>query len=171
MAQQTDGSVSGMPVAPVSNSSKKVWWILAALVLVGIVVYLLMAGSDNSSPATVANSISVSDQNPNTVAVVIDSAELATAGFIVLHQDNNNAPGAIVAQSKVLPAGSYKNQSIIVTTTPGASYWAMLHSDDGNGVFEAAKDQPLTGSNGQPVMIKFRVQEAGLINGEIDIKG
>ena len=99
--------------------------------------------------------------NTNAVAVNIDSATLAVTGFIAIHADNNGAPGAYVGGSKILSAGTHINETIIITTTPGSYYFAMLHADNGNVIFEAEKDLPIKNSSGEIIMARFQVKPSG----------
>ena len=146
---------------------------VGVIVVAAIVVFMVMRGSGTTSTDTTAggNTISVSDQDPNSVAVVIDSATLSVPGFIVIHEDTNGAPGVTIAESSALTAGTYANKSVIVTMKPGATYWAMLHSDDGNGIYNAANDLPIKDASGMPVMAKFKVKTASNLNGSPDVKG
>jgi hypothetical protein len=58
-----------------------------------------------------------------------------------------------------------------MTTGPGRYYWAMLHGDDGNGLFDIERDTALKNKADEIVMKRFQVKLSGLLNGEPDIKG
>ncbi len=70
-------------------------------------------------------------------------------------------PGKILGASGVLQAGDTKNLTPITlsrATADGETLYAMLHLDDGNGVFNPAKDKPaLDFLGGSPVMMIFTV--------------
>ena len=154
-----------------TNNNNKVWWVVGIIVVVGIGAWMLMRPDPAAAPveAPSQSSITMSDQDANMVGVTIDSVTFAVSGFIEIHADDAGKPSAYVGSSKVMAPGTYTNESIIMTTTPGSYYWAMLHSDDGNGIFEAAKDLPIKNAAGEPVMQKFQVKPTDLI--KIDIKG
>ncbi len=88
-------------------------------------------------------SISVPEgqQSMSTVTVV---ATLVRSGFITLHQSVGPAPGPIIGTSQLLNEGS---QTVVIplseSMTPGLTYIALLHVDDGDGVFEAREDMPV----------------------------
>lgn len=147
-----------------TNNNNKVWWIVGIIIVIAIVAWMLFKPKNAAAPVTsipAVSAITVSDQDANTVGVTINSATLAVAGFIEIHADVNGSIGTYVGSSKVLAAGTYANQSIIMSTVPGASYWAMLHADDGNGIFEPEKDLPIKNADGEIVMQKFQVKLAG----------
>jgi hypothetical protein len=54
--------------------------------------------------------------------------------------------------------------NVITTLTPGKYYWAMLHTDDGNGIFNPATDVAANNPNGDAVMVRFMVK--GVVKGE-----
>jgi hypothetical protein len=109
------------------------------------------------------NSINVTNQNPDSISILIDYASLQAPGFIVIHQVNTQGePGTIIASSNILSPGEHRSVPIIVTTTPDTSYIAMLHADDGNNNFDPQFDPPLTDNNGNVVMITFRVNPSQL---------
>ncbi|MEZ4620921.1 MAG: fasciclin domain-containing protein, partial [Caldilineaceae bacterium] len=83
-------------------------------------------------------SVTVIDQGSNGSNVAVLQAVAAQAGWMVIHADNDGAPGAVLGQTG-LPAGTTDN--IIVTLNEPISgetkLWAMLHVDEGEaGVYE-----------------------------------
>ena len=152
-----------------TNNNNKVWWVVGIIIVIALGAWMFMRSRTTQNPtASMQSSIMVSDQAASSVSVNIDSVTLAVAGFIEIHADVNGAQAAYVGSSKVFAAGTYTNQSIIMTTTPGAYYWAMLHADDGNGIFEAAKDLPIMNDAGEPVMARFQVKAVTI---DLEIKG
>jgi len=111
----------------------------------------------NEQGATVPklkNAINVSDQAADT-SIDIDYLSLQDPGFVVIHGVENGQPGKIIAKSGLIGAGTKQDLLVPYTTTPGTTYYAMLHSDDGDGVFNMATDLPLIGSDTHPVMDMF----------------
>lgn len=106
---------------------------------------------------TEINRLVVTDQFPGTI-VYISAVELADNGFVVIHRESTDGkPGEIVG-SEFFDRGTNPGQITLVRTTNDMdSYFAMLHKDDGDGRFNAAKDLPIKDSKGQVIMLKFRV--------------
>jgi hypothetical protein len=144
-----------------------IWIIVIVLVILGI-YFLAMRKSAVNTPQTIlpgdANALIVADQNPNNLGVLVDSVSLVAPGFVVIHEDVNGAPGAIVGSSTLIPVGVRYNMNVITTLTPGKYYWAMLHTDDGNGIFNPATDVAANNPNGDAVMVRFMVK--GVVKGE-----
>ena len=78
----------------------------------------------------------------------------------------------ILGVSGLLPSGETKNTPPIAlsgATKDGETLYAMLHLDDGDGAFDAAKDKPAQDKvGGEPVMMIITVSqdttEPGAIN-------
>lgn len=105
------------------------------------------------------NAIVVTDQKPGPTIAVAD-ALLKAPGFVVIHEDNGGAPGAIIGSSALLEAS--ENLNVIITLTraakDGETLHAMLHADvNGNGAFEAATDTPVESELGGPIHGSFGV--------------
>lgn len=82
-------------------------------------------------------------------------------GWVVIHEDNEGAPGAILGAAW-LPAGSHKNVNIALlrNTEPGRRYYAMLHHEVNDGskshLFDLGKDLPMQDAGGNIIMISFK---------------
>jgi hypothetical protein len=82
-------------------------------------------------------------------------------GWVVIHADENGAPGAVLGYSNALPSGL--STGITITIDPsaaGSTVWAMLHSDTGAaGTYEFGEvdgaDTPVLDAGGSPVMSSF----------------
>jgi hypothetical protein len=90
--------------------------------------------------------------------IIIDEVSFTTPGYVVIHENINGKPGKIIAQSGLI-SGTRHDLVIRLTTKAGMSYIAMLHTDDGDGKFNATKDQPTLGANNQPVTIQFNISK------------
>lgn len=149
-----------------TNNNKKVWWAVGIIIIAAIGTWMFMR-SQSVTPVTevpTVSSITVSDQDANTIGVTIDSVTLNVSGFIGIYEDSESIPGVgrIVGYSKLLAGGTHNGESIIMTTFPGRYYLVFLYADDGNGIFEAAKDLPIkNAASDQPVMARFQVKPAG----------
>jgi hypothetical protein len=89
--------------------------------------------------------------------VVIDQVLYSADGWIVIHEDNGNAPGPVIGKSAI-SAGV--NTSVTVTldrnVISGEKLYAMLHSDDGDGMYEfPGPDAPVMDANGDVVTPSF----------------
>ncbi len=161
------------------------------LIILGVVVVILGGATffyrdNNVEPATTGdsvglpaqtglvignNAIYVADQAP-AQAVLVAVVRLEQTGLVVIHEDKSGQPGQILGTSAVLSAGETKNLTPIKLsrlTKDGETLYAMLHLDDGDGVFDPAKDRPVFGSLGDnPIMMIFTVSldatEPGAVN-------
>ncbi|MBI2068534.1 MAG: hypothetical protein HYT67_00270 [Candidatus Yanofskybacteria bacterium] len=132
---------------------------IKALLIIGIIVaagvgavFLFLGNNDGSGSADDSaglvvreNAIYVAEQPPsNIVSVAI--VRLGKPGFVVIHEDVNEAPGRILGVSDLIAPGETKDSLPITlsrSTLDGETIYAMLHFDDGDGVFDAAKDNPV----------------------------
>ena len=155
---------------PESNSGLQTWqWVVTAIVVIVLIVIGIMIFGKKSAPSTEApsdtatttvsntpgvNSIVMADQYPGNVAY-ISSVQLANAGWVAIHKDNKGQPGAIIGYAW---ADAGVNPVKVTLTAPmvdGGTYYAMLHSDDGDKKFDANLDLPLKDSNGNIIMRVF----------------
>lgn len=79
--------------------------------------------------------------------VAVLSAALKENGYVVVHKEENGKPGRIIGMSKMLVPGLYSNRTVSLTegVAPGEVLYAMLHVDNGDGVFFAENDTPMKG--------------------------
>jgi len=155
-----------------------------AVVIVGAVGYYLYSStapasenttenSSNTSAGMLAeeNAVVVSEQKPGST-VTGSVVYLAAPGFLVIHEDADGAPGAILGASAVLQAG--ENTEVPVTLSrasrDGERLYAMLHSDvDGNGTFDAVFDLPVQSILGGPIHGWFDVSSSASENVPVSI--
>lgn len=130
------------------------------------------AGSNDSTGFIVSNNaIYVADQLPGR-SVSIAVMQLEKPGFVVILKDNAGTPGKILGVSGALPTWETKNIGPIGLsriTKDGEVLYAMLYLDDGDDVFDSAKDKPALDSLGdEPVLMIFSVStnasEVGAVN-------
>jgi hypothetical protein len=147
-------------VSPQSNKQK---WIIG-----GVIVVLLIAGiamynrsqtikDPNNITVGDQNSIDVGAQDPDSVAVLISQVSFITPGFVVIQENNNGVVGKVLTYSKLFTPGFYKNQTVIMNMKAGASYFATLYGDNGNGQFDIATDTILKDPAGVVVQMQFKV--------------
>jgi len=97
---------------------------------------------------------------------------LENPGFVVIHEDSAGTPGKILGASSLVPAGETKNVPIALSraTKDGEIIYVMLHLDDGDGKFDAAKDKPALDSvSGEPVMMVVMVSKDAAEAGEVSL--
>ncbi len=137
---------------------------VVVIVLIGIVMFLQKDKSgDSVGLMTGKNAINVAEQAPSSEAR-ISLAVLEAKGYIVIHKISAGAPGEVIGASELLPKGKSENTpvSLMSPMQIGQKYAAMLHLDDGDGVFDAVVDIPALDSvSGSPVMMEFEVSAAG----------
>ncbi len=106
---------------------------------------------------TMGPALTVTDQESNGANVTVAEATAEDAGWMVIHIDDNGAPGAVLGQAS-LPAGTTANIVVALNEplTETTQLWAMLHADEGEiGVYEfPGPDVPVTNNN-EIVMAAF----------------
>ena len=157
---------------PESNQSGlRTWqWVVTAiiviiLIIIGVMVFRNKTPAGTETPNTTAtttdsnalgvNSIVMSDQYPGNV-VYLSSVQLAKAGWVEIHKDNKGQPGDGIGYAW---ANEGINPLKITLTSPmvdGGTYYAMLHSDNGDKKFDGSVDLPLKDSNNNIIMRVFR---------------
>jgi len=155
------------------NQGIKTWqWVVTVIVIIILIVlgYYLFKGNAADAPAagetpiageTVApdanevNRIVVADQYPGNV-VYLSSVQLANGAWVEVHKDNNGTPGAIIGSAYFEKGINPGKITLTEKTVNGGVYYAMIHSDDGDKKFDAAKDLPMKDSKGNVIMKLFR---------------
>lgn len=165
------------------ESGLRTWqWVVTAIVIVvliiiGIFVFGKKAPSapttgDNMSSSTPAinqpgdNSIIMSDQFPGNV-VYVSSATVSKGAWLEIHKDNAGQPGAYIGSAWVNAGTSPVKVTVTSPIVDGGTYYAMLHSDDGDQKFDASKDLPMKDANGNIIMRVFH----GSISAGNNVKG
>lgn len=158
------------------QSGVKTWqWVVTVvviivLIIIGIWVFggkgsststdeTATSADDNSNTPGALNRVVMNDQYPGNV-VYLNSAQFAAPGWVVIHADNAGTPGKIIGQT-YFDAGI--NPGKITLTQPmvdGATYYAMMHSDNGDKKFDATVDVPLKDANGNIIMKVFHASSA-----------
>lgn len=147
------------------NSKGALIWIIIIIVLLVLGTWLIVRNNDTETMPeentettmnTVENKLAVKDQFPGDIAFVSDLS-LRDAGFVAIHKDNAGAPGEIIG-TKYFEKGSTVVGQVNLTqkTENGKTYYAMLHTDDGDKVFDASKDLPAKDAAGMNVMKSFK---------------
>jgi hypothetical protein len=103
--------------------------------------------------------------------VFIESVSLNNAGYVVIHRDNGGKPGKVIGVSKLLQPGTMENflMDIDEEVVEGDSLFAMVHSDDGDGVFDAVLDVPTVDMEGNILLVGFSIVGEGALDNEIKL--
>ena len=107
----------------------------------------LLPGGDTEMP------VFVLEEQPRADTLDIASVTLVEPGFVVIHDNADGEPGAVLGHSELLEPGTHEDVSIALDSPgTGTGVWPMLHTDDGDGAYEfPGPDAPLT-IDGAPVM-------------------
>lgn len=116
------------------------------------------------------NAIYVADQIPGQ-SIAIDVVALGEAGFVVIHEAEGEKPKAIIGASRLLPYGDTATLPIVLSrqVLHGETFFAMLHRDNGDELFDPTQDTPIVSGNGEPFMMQFMIDEKALEPGVISL--
>lgn len=118
------------------------------------------------------NAIVALDQKPDD-EIVISEVVLVEDGFVVIHEVNEDGdPGEIIAASAFLEAGEeHMDVSIALSEEPAdeTELIAMLHSDNGDEIFDAEMDAPILSELGGPIMMSFMIDTAAGENFDVKL--
>jgi hypothetical protein len=144
------------------------WIVTVIVIIVLIIIGVLVFGGDNDDMGTIdnpgtttpgttvgVNRVVMSDQYPGNI-VYLSSVQFENGGWVAIHKDNAGQPGAIIGQTYFEKGINPGRVTLTQATVEGGTYYAMLHSDDGDKKFDAAKDLPLRDSNNSIIMKIFR---------------
>ena len=155
------------------NQGIRTWqWVVTVIVIIILIVlgYYLFKGNGGANSATNSptptptdvvvdtneiNRIVLSDQYPGNV-VYVSSVQSANGAWVEIHKDNNGQPGAYIGSAWVDKGIAPVKVTLTEKMVNGGLYYAMLHSDNGDKKFDAAKDLPLKDSRGNIIMKAFR---------------
>lgn len=104
-----------------------------------------------------ANSI-VAPNQPAGYRIILSTVTMANDGWVVIHEDANGVPGNVLGAQR-FSAGAYKDGTVelLRNTVEGDTYYAMIHTDDGDKMFDLVKDTPVKNSHDTPIMTAFNV--------------
>ena len=134
----------------------------------GDVSGLMVSGSENkkepakdeaasdSLPAVFGgtNTISVRDQSAGK-KVDISSVNLEHRSWVVIHEEVDGKPARILGAQRFNEGAHSGAVDLLRATEEGKTDYAMLHSDDGDAVFDSKKDAPLEDASGAVIMMRF----------------
>lgn len=113
-------------------------------------------GANLEPTMSAENSIAVEDQNEG-VRIILDSVTLKESGWAVIHEDSDGTPGRILGAQLFDPGTTEPSVvDLLRGTLAGNTYYAMLHSDNGDRSFIPKQDPPLLDGEGNPIMMRFQ---------------
>lgn len=115
---------------------------------------------ENTRAPSETNSVAISDYTPGQT-VTLYTVVLEKPGYVMIHEDDGSGkPGAGIGNSPLLPAGESSNVKVALLrpSVDGETLYAMLHTDDGDGVFGfPGPDAPLKDKQGDIIMMNYTV--------------
>jgi LPXTG-motif cell wall-anchored protein len=112
--------------------------VMIAGLLTALLISMATSGGMVLAQAADTAGVTVSDQESDGTRVTVDEVVATQAGWIVIHQDADGQPGAVIGQTGV-PVGTTNNVIVFLTEAVAGDtpLWAMLHVDEGEaGVYE-----------------------------------
>lgn len=133
---------------------------LERLYVVALVLGLFLMAVPAVS-AQVTPSVSVSDQAIENGTVTVDNVVSDGPGWIVIHTEQDGAPGPVIGHAAVSD-GENQNVSVAIDEAQATdTLYAMLHTDAGQiGTYEFPGDDAPVQVEGQIVMMPFAVTAA-----------
>lgn len=153
-----------------TTSGIKTWqWIVTVVVIIALIVIgILVFGGSSSTEQTTseeasttetvasnANRIVMSDQYPGNV-VYLSSVQVDGPAWVAIHADQNGQPGKVIGSAHFDKGINPGRITLTQPTVEGKTYYAMLHSDNGDSKFDEVKDAPMKDANGNIIMRVFR---------------
>ncbi|NUQ56952.1 MAG: hypothetical protein HUT38_00420 [Candidatus Paceibacter sp.] len=149
------------------SSAPMIIGIIIALAVIGVIVWLF-AGRRAPAPEVenggeeqmMEDSLTMMDQKPGRF-VNVREAKLSKKGFIAIHEEQAGGPGSTIGNSSLLNVGTSRDTSVTLSrrSVAGENMYAMLHWDNGDGVYNTADDQPAKDKNGNTVVVKFKIRD------------
>jgi hypothetical protein len=153
-------------------------WTVAGIIAVIVIGFLLMRRQPaNPSVANDNNFSNPVVNNPNDIGMMVEdnsiyvsgmgeddeltatTAVLKDGGYVVVHEDDDGKPAAILGNSSYLDAGTHNNVKVQLSRAvkENDTLHVMLHGDDGDKSFSESKDTDIKGRSGQPISMAVRV--------------
>lgn len=111
--------------------------------------------AQTSTSAIESGKITVNNQSPGK-NVAVASVTMSVSGWVAIHEETSGKPARILGARR-FDKGIYSdgNVELLRATESGKTYYAMLHTDDGDYAFDVKKDMPMKDASGNLVMVKF----------------
>lgn len=107
------------------------------------------------------NAVMANNQTPG-ISVKISFVSFAKGGYVVIHErKDDGTPGAILGNVGHLLPGESRDIEVMLSrpSIDKENLFAMLHQDNGDGVFNLSDDAPIKDDEGNIVMVKFMIDK------------
>jgi len=114
------------------------------------------------------NVILITDFSKNE-SIPVDYVLIENNGYVAVHDEVDGKPGEVIGVSKIIASGETSNFNVILNREiqEGEILFAILHFDDGDGVFNfPGPDGPIFDENRNIIMSMFKVGASKELNGE-----
>lgn len=88
--------------------------------------------------------------------VIVRSATFVRPGWVAIHEDRDGKPGNVLGAALFDRGTAVGLVELLRRTVAGGLYYAVLHDDDGDHLFEMKEDAILRTTAGEPVLDTFR---------------
>lgn len=102
-----------------------------------------------------SNSRILVENQPPGLSVHIASLMLTRDQWVVIHEDKNGSPGAILGAGRFRAGMTSGDVELLRATEEGRTYYAMFHRDDGVTGFDPKSDLPSSDDAGHAIMSSF----------------
>lgn len=144
--------------------AKKRTAIFIIVVTISVLLALLIAQKRAEAPVVqdgvvTADTLTVDDQKEGTT-VRIERVSMKQAGYIVVHKDFMGTPFDVLGVSEYLAAGEHEDVEVtlLAESKEGDTMIALIHADNGDGVFTPADDTSVQNEEKKNVMAPFTVK-------------
>ena len=163
------------------NKTIIIFIVAVILIVAGFFIFnaFLKNNSDTTNTSETVNGVSVETLTPSIIVpkqaggsnVFIENVTIDKDGYVVIHEDENGKPGAVVGVSKLLTAGTTENflMDIDKEVVEGDSLFAMLHIDNGDQIFSIETDIPAVDSDGNTILTRFDIVNEGALDNEVKL--
>ncbi|MEX0931810.1 MAG: hypothetical protein WDZ88_03620 [Candidatus Paceibacterota bacterium] len=153
------------------NSKNTIITIIVLALLVSGLVYAIVrfGGSSSEAPpekennnsevvSSSGNRITITDQPPGSI-VFISSATFAEGGFVVIYTNENGSLGKNIGAKYFRDGTGPGDIELSEPLFLGSEYFAVMHRDNGNRVFDSEVDSAYSQEDGSVISVKFKVVE------------
>lgn len=115
--------------------------------------------TDGSNPVSAITSSGgnaiITNNQPAGYSVVIQSVSFENPGWVAVHEERDGVAGNTLGAGWFPTGTSSGVIELLRGTISGGTYYAVLHSDNGDKLYDYTTDKPLTDANWSVLMMKF----------------
>ncbi|MBI2109257.1 MAG: hypothetical protein HYT93_03725 [Parcubacteria group bacterium] len=104
------------------------------------------------------NSLVVEDQRPG-FSVIMSMVSLSESGWVAVHEETNEGTMGNILGARRFAEGKYFGSTVelLRATESGSAYYVVLHSDDGDSIFDFTIEAPARDHSGALIVERFFV--------------